>query len=237
MNLTFVVPAYNEEKIIAQTLEEVLAYLRGKKYSWEVVVVDDGSRDRTSEIVRRFEGRGVKLITLPLNQGKGAAIRAGVMISKGEFVLFSDADLSVPMRFVEIFLERIEKQADVVIGSRRVRDSNIIKHQQPIRELLGRVFTLLSKVVTFTNVTDFTCGFKGFKRRAAMKIFPKTVVNRWVYDSEIIFLARKFKYKIVEVPVDWSNRKDSRVSLGSAVFTSFIDLLKIRVNDLLGKYE
>lgn len=237
VKLTLVIPVYNEEKIIEKTLTQVLLYLENKKYEWEVVVVDDGSQDRTASIVKGFNNKHIRFFRLKFNEGKGAAIRVGVRTARGEFILFSDADLSVPIHFVDFFLAKVDKEGDVAIGSRRVEGSRIIKHQGTIRELLGRVFTYLSKIVTFTSISDFTCGFKAFKKEAAIAIFSKTLLNRWAYDSEIIFLAKKFRYRIVEVPVDWRNRKDTRVLMGSAIFISLIDLLMIRVNDFLGKYD
>lgn len=237
IQLTLVIPVYNEEKIIEKTLTQVLLYLENKKYEWEVVVVDDGSQDRTVSIVKSFNNKHIRFFRLKFNEGKGAAIRAGVRTAKGKFILFSDADLSVPIHFTNLFLAKLEKEGDVAIGSRRVEGSRIIKHQNTIRESLGKVFTFLSKIITFTNMSDFTCGFKAFKKEAAVAIFSRTLLNRWAYDSEIIFLAKKFRYKIVEVPVDWRNRKDSRVLIGSAILTSLIDLLKIRLNDFLGKYD
>lgn len=237
VKLSLVIPVYNEEKIIEKTLTEVLSYSEKEKYKWEIIIVDDGSRDRTASIVKGFNNKHIRFFKLKFNEGKGAAIRAGVRVARGEFVLFTDADLSVPIHFADFFLAKLEKEGDVVIGSRRVEGSRIIKHQDTIREFLGRVFTSLSKIVTFTNISDFTCGFKAFKKEVALAIFSRTLLNRWAYDSEIIFLAKKFRYKIVEVPVDWKNRKESRVLMGSAIFTSLIDLLMIRVNDFLGKYD
>lgn len=237
VKLSLVIPVYNEEKIIEKTLTQILLYLENKKYKWEVVIIDDGSQDRTAGIVRSFNNEHIKFFRLKFNEGKGAAIREGVKTARGEFILFSDADLSVPIHFADLLLAKAEKEGDVAIGSRRVEGSRIIRHQGIIRELLGRSFTILSKIVTFTNISDFTCGFKAFKKGAAVAIFSKTILNRWAYDSEIIFLAKKFRYRIVEVPVDWRNRKDSRVLISSAIFTSLIDLLMIRVNDFLGKYD
>lgn len=237
VQLSLIIPVYNEEKIIEKTLTQVLLCLENKKYGWEVVMVDDGSQDRTASIVKGFNNKHIRFFRSKFNEGKGAAIRAGVRVARGKFILFSDADLSVPIHFVDLLLARLEKEGDVAIGSRRVEGSRIIKHQGTIRELLGRSFTFLSRIVTFTNISDFTCGFKAFKKEVAIAIFSKTVLNRWAYDSEIIFLAKKFRYKIVEVPVDWKNRKDSRVLISSAIFTSLVDLLMIRVNDFLGKYD
>src|SRR4030042_4743592 len=176
IKLSLIIPAYNEEKIIADNLEKISNFLKAKEYSWEIIVVNDGSKDNTAKIVEKICERDKKIRTLSLNvnQGKGAAIRAGVLGAKGEYILFSDADLSVPINFVDSFLVTLEEGADVTIGSRRAVHSNIIKHQKLLRESLGRAFTMLSKITTFTNISDFTCGFKGFERDAAIAIFSRT---------------------------------------------------------------
>ncbi len=235
-HLSLIIPAYNEEKVIRQTLEKVLGFLSKKPYSWEVLVVDDGSVDRTSAIVEKFKNKNVRLINLTPNQGKGAALRAGFLSAKGKFIIYSDADLSVPLKNINVFLRELGK-SDVVIGSRRVRGANILVHQNWMRENMGRFYTFLSRFVTRVDVSDFTCGFKGFTHKSSQKIFKKAIIDRWAYDSEILFLAKKFGYQIAEMPVEWKNREDTRVRLGKAVITSFADLLKIRINDISGRYN
>jgi len=235
IKLTLIIPAYNEEKIIGETLESILNFLSSKTYPWEVIVVDDGSRDKTSTIVKTFEKQGVRLISFTRNKGKGAAIRAGVKKSRGEFIIFSDADLSVPIENIDKFLLELRKN-DVVIGSRRIKGSKILIHQPWLRESMGRVFTFLTRVILNSKISDFTCGFKGFRREVALDIFGKAKLERWAYDAEILFLAKKRGNKIAEMPIFWKNREDTRVVLGSAVLSSFIDLLRIRLNDFLGKY-
>ncbi len=234
--LSLIIPVYNEEKIINHTLKEVLKYLSKKPFSWEVIVVDDGSNDLSSKIVEDFKKKKVKLVKQTPNQGKGAALRLGVEKSKGNFIIYSDADLSVPLENIAIFLSRLKKN-DVVISSRRARGAKIVVHQPWLRENMGRVYSFLSQLVTGIWVSDFTCGFKGFEKKAAKDLFACGLLDRWAYDSEILFLAKKHGYKICEVPVAWTNRKETRVVLRRAVIASFIDLFKIRVNDLLSKYN
>lgn len=235
--LSVIIPAYNEEKIIGENLKKIVGFLSRQKYSWEIVVVDDGSKDRTSEIVKSLKNPRIKLIKLSKNSGKGAALREGVKNAAGDSVIFTDADLSVPIDFLSLFLEKLKDGSDVVIGSRRTKGSKIIRHQPLLRETMGRFYTLLSNLVTGTNISDFTCGFKGFTARAAHTIFSKSLVDRWSYDVEILYLANKLGFRILEIPVSWINREETRVSLGSAVTTSFTDLIRIRFNDLLGKYD
>jgi dolichyl-phosphate beta-glucosyltransferase len=236
MYLSIVVPAYNEAKVLKVNLGKIIKYLKGKRYSWEVVVVDDGSRDNTFKIALSLTKYGVKAFKLSQNQGKGGALKEGFDKANGEYVIFMDADLSVPLKNIDTFLAEL-KESNVVIGSRRLRGSTIVVHQPFLRESLGRVFTLLTKTVTSTNLADFTCGFKGFQKSAGKQIFSHSLIKRWSYDAEIMFLAHKYGYVIEQVPVEWFNRIDSRVRLSDAVITSFLDLLKIRVYDLLGRYE
>lgn len=236
ITLSLVVPAYNEEKIIGENLKKIIRFLSGRKYGWEIIVADDGSKDGTSDIVKNFQNSNVRLIKLDKNKGKGAALRAGFLAARGEYALFSDADLSVPIESLDNFLEKLRENY-VVIGSRRIKGAKILMHQPFIRENMGRVFTFLTKIVTGVNISDFTCGFKGFRNRAAKKIFAKSLINRWAYDAEIIFLARKFGFKVAQIPVSWTNRKDTRVVLGNVILESFRDLVRIRLNDFQGKYD
>lgn len=235
MHLSVVVPAYNEGKVLRVNLEKIIKYLKSKKYSWEIVVVDDGSGDNTYNIAESFSKKGVKAYKFSQNQGKGGALKEGFKKANGQYVIFMDADLSVPLKNIDIFLSEL-KDNKVVIGSRRIGGSNIVVHQPFLRENMGRVFTLLTKVVTSTDLADYTCGFKGFEKKAGKKIFGYSQIKRWSYDAEIMFLANKFGYKIKELPVEWFNRVDSRVKLSDVVITSFLDLIKIRVYDLLGRY-
>lgn len=234
---TLLIPAYNEEEIIGDTLTESIAYLKKQKYLWEILVVDDGSKDKTAKIVKKFSVRGVRLIKLTKNTGKGGALKEGVLNSRGDFIIFMDADLSVPIENIAKFLKKLNENRGVVIGSRRVIGSSIKVHQPLIRESMGRVYTFLTRLVTGVNLADFTCGFKGFEGKAGKEIFKRSVINRWSYDAEIMFLAHKLHIKIEEIPVEWINRVDSRVRLGSDVFTSFRDLLMIRLNNLQGVYD
>jgi dolichyl-phosphate beta-glucosyltransferase len=238
IKLSVIVPVFNEELIIAEALKKITDFLIKKSYSWEIIVIDDGSFDKTTMIVDSFGLKNLRLEKLSVNRGKGGAIRRGVELANGEFIIFTDVDLSVPIEYVDKFLLELEKGNPIVIGSRRIIGSKIIKHQGWLRESMGRGFTFLSRIVTGTNTSDFTCGLKGFRADVAKKIFAKSVLNRWVFDSEVIFLAQKFKFRIVEIPVEWINREDSRIeSLGSTGFKSFMELMQIRLNDFAGKYD
>ena len=236
IKLSLLIPAYNEEKIIENTLEKVLKFLSKKKYSWEVIVIDDGSSDQTSLKAKKFNKEKVLVVRYEINRGKGGALKEGVYKSRGDYIIFSDADLSVDIGKVDEVLNALKK-SDVVIGSRRIQGAKILVHQPILREFMGRGYTHLTKLVTGVKLADFTCGFKGFKKNAAKFIFKKTLINRWAYDSEILFLAKKFKYKLTEIPVEWKNREDTRVVLKTVIIESLKDLLSISVNDFLGKYN
>lgn len=236
-HLSVVIPAYNEGKLIRDNLTRIINYLGGKSYDWEIVVVDDGSLDSTNSVVKEMKNKKVKLIKHERNLGKGAALKSGVAISNGKYIMFMDADLSVPVKYVGELLSKLESGIPVVVGSRRIGKSVIAKHQPLIREQMGVVFTKLARMVTGVKLNDFTCGFKGFEAKAGKKIFLNSVINRWAYDSEILFLANKFGYKINQIPVRWVNREDSRVEGMRAVITVLIDLIRIRINDLRGVYE
>jgi len=238
MKLSLIIPAYNEEKVIGDTLKKVVAFFSKKNYSWQIIVVDDGSVDETPKIVREFirEEKRVSLIILDKNKGKGAALKKGFLKAKGKYAIFSDADLSVDINLADTFLKFL-KDHDVVIASRRVKGARIAVPQPVLRETMGRFYTLLTSLIIGMNIKDYTCGFKGFKREAARKIFSNTKIDRWAYDSEVLFLAKKYGYSIKQVPVKWVNREDTRVKLGSVVFESLKDLIMVRINDLRKRYE
>lgn len=237
IELSLLVPVFNEEKIIEENLKIIIDFLKSQKYSWEIVLVDDGSRDKTVNIIKNFLDSKIRLVKLTKNSGKGAALRAGVMASNGKYIIFTDADLSVPITYTNEILDSLKSGNDVAIGSRRVKGASIEIHQPFFRELAGRFHTLLAQIFTGTRLSDYTCGFKGFETVSAKNIFARSQVDRWSYDDEILFLAHKFGLKISEVPVIWTNRFESRVSMGSAMITSFLDLFKIRLNDLKRKYD
>ena len=236
LKLSLIIPAYNEEKLIGKNLSKILSFLDKRPYTWEVVVVDDGSSDGTCRIVESLKRTEVKLVKLGKNQGKGAALKAGFLAANGDYRIFSDADLSVDIETISPFMQKL-KTFDVVIASRRVKGSVIEKHQPWLRENMGRVFTLLTQTLTGSKVVDFTCGLKGFRALSAKKIFAKSLISRWAYDAEIVFLAEKYGYKVCEYPVTWVNRKDTRVRLNKVIFESLRDLIKIRILALQGRYD
>ena len=237
--LSLVIPAFNEDRRIGQSLERILSFFRAQSYPFEIIVVDDGSTDRTVEVVRGFAASDPQLRVepQPQNRGKGEAIRKGMLLAGGKYLFFSDADLSVPIEAVPDFLSRLEAGDDVAVGSRRIAGAVIEVHQQIHRELMGKVFTGLSNLILGLKLKDFTCGFKAFRRDAARALFSRQRLGGWSFDSEILYLAKSKGYRIAEVPVVWRNDEATKVRLGRDVVRSFVDLWNIRINHALGKYR
>ncbi len=237
--LSLVVPAYNEENRIGQSLDRILSFFTSQSYPYEVIVVDDGSTDRTVEVVRGFAAANPRLRVepQPRNCGKGEAIKKGMLLAGGAFLFFSDADLSVPIEAVPEFLSRLEAGYDVAVGSRRTAGSVIEVHQPIHRELMGKVFTRLSNLILGLRLKDFTCGFKAFRRDAARALFSRQRLGGWSFDSEILYLAKLKGYRIAEVPVVWRNDEATKVRLARDIVRSFTDLWNIRLNHARGKYR
>jgi dolichyl-phosphate beta-glucosyltransferase len=210
MDLSIVIPAYNEAARLGPTLERILGYLAGQKIAAEVLVVDDGSTDRTAAVAESFAGRGVVLLRQDRNRGKGAALRSGVVASRGAAVLLVDADLSTPIEDLER-LRPYLAGAELVLGSRAVPGANILQHQPIYRELMGRTFNLLIRAVGVRGFHDTQCGFKLLDGEAARQLFADLSVDRFAYDVELVWLARRRGYRIAEVGVTWANSPHSSV--------------------------
>ncbi|MEW6007680.1 MAG: dolichyl-phosphate beta-glucosyltransferase [bacterium] len=231
--LSVVIPAFNEEKRISQTLSRIIAYLKDK-FDYEIIVVDDGSSDNTSSCLSNFSD--ITLLKNEKNMGKGYSVRRGVMEAKGEYILFSDADLSTPIEEVERLLEEM-KENDIVIGSRASSDSQILVHQPWWRERMGKIFNLLVKFVLLKDFQDTQCGFKLFKGSVAKEIFKLGRINRFAFDVEILFLAKKFGYRIKEKGVLWRNSLASKVDPITSSLNMAFSLFLIRLNNLGGLYN
>ncbi len=236
---SIIIPAYNEGARVGATLEKVLAYVAERGWDAEVIAVDDGSCDNTAEIIRGYAEKNprVRLLQNPGNRGKGYSVRNGMLHAQGEILLFSDADLSSPIEEASKLLAAIADGADVAIGSRWLR-SDLQTHRQPLyRQLFGRIFNLLLRIILGLNFKDTQCGFKGFTRRAAKAIFPLQRIERWGFDPELLYLARHFGLKVVEVPVAWAHREGTRISPLRDGSKMFLEMLRIRCNALTGKYQ
>jgi dolichyl-phosphate beta-glucosyltransferase len=237
--ISFVIPFYNEEKRIKKT---IAALKKGFKFSGlkleKVIFVNDGSTDNTVKIIKSVKKEieaklkaKVKIITYKRNRGKGYAVKKGMLLSKSDYTLMFDVDMSTPLNQLKKFLPLMKKDVDAIVGTRKNGQSTVIKHQPLYREILGKGFTLLTNLILNTKFTDFTCGFKAFSRYAKNRIFEKAVIQRWAYDAEILYLAKKMNLQIVEVPVVWKNDPASKVKLSKDLIQTLFDLIKIRFND------
>jgi len=231
--LSVVIPAYNEENRLGPTLETIKGYLAERDYTSEVLVVDNGSRDRTSEVAR--DG-GVEVME-ERRRGKGAAVRTGMLAARGEYVLFSDADLSTPIEEVEKLLAELRAGADVAIASRGLPESNLVKRQPWYRELVGRAGNLLVRMVAVRGIADTQCGFKLFPREIARRIFPAQRLTGAAFDVELLFIVQHAGWKIAEVPVTWIDSPDTRFSRVRDSLDALKDLVRIRINWLMGRYR
>jgi dolichyl-phosphate beta-glucosyltransferase len=227
VELSVVIPAYNEASRLGDTLERVLPYLERRGASFEVLVVDDGSSDATVEVANEFAHRGVWVLELARNRGKGAALRHGVVASSGAKVLLSDADLSTPIQEVER-LEPWLERADLVLGSRAVEGSRIELRQPWYREWMGKVFNLLIRLLGFGNFKDTQCGFKLMAGEAARRIFPQLTIDRFAYDVELVWEAQQQGLRVVEVGVEWHDSPVSRVRPWQDAPQMFRDVLRVR---------
>src|ERR1700731_3657966 len=239
MTYSIVIPAYNEGQRLAPSLEKVLAYVHQQGWNAEVIVVNDGSNDNTAEIARQFAAKDplLRLVENPGNRGKGYAVRNGMLKARGEVVVFSDADLSSPIEEMPKLLEALAAGADIAIGSRWLRAELQTKRQSLHRQLFGRIFNVLLRITLGLRFKDTQCGFKAFRQRAALAVFPLQKIEGWGFDPEILFLARKFDLKVQEVPVIWAHDGGTRINPIADGARMFVEMLRIRWYDLSGKYN
>lgn len=236
---SIIVPAYNEAERLGSSLHQMLAYIAESKWEAEIIVVNDGSRDQTAAVVKEFSSRNpiVRLIENPGNRGKGYSVRNGMLNASGQLLLFTDADLSSPIEEAPKLLAAIENGADVAIGSRYLQ-SELQTRKQPIhRRMLGRAFNLALRVILGLSYVDTQCGFKAFTRNAVNTVFPNMKIERWGFDPEILFLARKFGFQVKEIPVAWGHRGEARINPIADGFRMFLEMIRIRRNDWEGKYN
>ena len=238
MYLSVIIPAYNEEKRIGKTIFAINEYLQKQNYSYEIIVVDDGSKDNTVELIKNLgeKVKNLKVIDNKENHGKGYVVRQGIMEAKGEYRLFMDADNATTVDQVENLLPFFKDGYDVVIGDRDLKESKIEKHQPRFKETLGDMGNILIQTLAVPGIKDTQCGFKCFSAKFAEEIFPKLKVDRWGFDIEILALARKFGYKIKTVPVVWINNEESKVSM-SGYINTLKELFQIKWNLISGKYK
>jgi dolichyl-phosphate beta-glucosyltransferase len=238
MYLSIIIPAYNEEERLPKTLKDINDYLKSQNYDYEILVISDGSKDKTVEIARSLqpEIKGLKVISNKENHGKGFVVRQGLLGARGEIRLFTDADNSTSIDQVEKMFSFFEKGFDVVIGSRDIKGAVLDPPQPWHRRVVGNIFNLMVQfLVGLWGIWDTQCGFKALSAEAAEAVLPLCKIDRWAFDPEILKVARKKGYKIKEVPVRWVNDPDSKVKLKGMIRMG-LDLLKIRWNLITGKY-
>lgn len=239
MRLSIIIPAYNEEKRLPKTLAEIDAYLSRQTFDYEILVVDNGSRDKTAEVVRGLENqiKGLKLIPGSSGRGKGFAVKLGMLSAKGDYRVFADADNSTSIDQIEKMWPEFENGYDIVIGSRDIKGAVLDPPQPFLRNfILGEGFKLFRKLaIGLWSVQDTQCGFKGFTARSTVAIFPKSVIAHFAFDPEILIVGKKMGYRIKEIPIYWKNDPDSKVKFQS-VLKMAIDILKIKLNLLRGLY-
>lgn len=235
-DLSLVVPIYNESLRLESTLPQFARFAAEAPLAVELLVVDDGSSDGSAALASRLLGAQGRVLAEP-HRGKGGAVRAGMLGTRGRYRVFTDVDLATPLDFVMPCVARLQEGADIVIGSRRVAAARIEKHQAPLREFLGRGFSLLSRTISGVDVSDFTCGFKGFSAAAAEAVFTRTRIDNWSFDTELLFVAKQLGLHAEELPVRWRDDARTKVRLGRDIVGSLTGLLTIRLNELTGRYN
>lgn len=239
IHLSVIIPAYNEERRLGCTLDDVIDYLSNQPYTSEIIVVDDGSSDGTVELVRqKSEGaRSLKVVPHPdgRNHGKGATVKLGMLEAKGRYRLFMDADNSTTVNHVEQFWPAFERGSDVVIGSRGLKDSDIAVRQPLYRKLAGQVGNKIIQMLTLPGIKDTQAGFKMFTAECAEDVFPKLTIDRWGFDVEALVVARHLGYKISELPIRWIDDPEGKVTFKSYLEV-FGEVWQIRSNLHSGVY-
>ena len=236
---SIVIPAYNESARIQAALQSVVSCIRERGWDAEVIVVNDGSRDNTAEVVRAFAANApeVHLLENPGNRGKGYSVRHGLLQARGEVVMFTDADLSAPIEEAERLFAAIAQGADIAIGSRWLEKGRQTHRQPFYRQFFGRCFNAVTRAVMGLRFADTQCGFKAFTRAAAQTVFQLQTIEGWGFDPEILFIAVKRGFRVDEVPVSWAHDERTRMSYLKDGMKMLEDILTIRWNAFLGRYN
>jgi len=238
MNISLIIPIYNEGKIIENTIKKLKVFLDNEKEGWEILFVNDGSTDNTLKIIKNFTPKFFKVISYERNRGKGFAIRVGVEKALGDYICFIDSDLAYSFNNLKELISKLEN-CDAVFGSRDM-EANNFENISLLRRIFGKSFNLFSNIILGYKAEDTQCGLKVFKREMAREIFSKQILNRWAFDTEVFYIAKKKNYKIKRVKAILSKNnlsKKSKVNLLKDPLKMFFDLFKIKLNDLFRKYE
>ena len=234
--LSIVIPAYNEERRLPDSLDQIDAFVKAQDYGVEVIVVDNNSSDRTPDVARSVaaERPYVRLLHEPV-QGKGAAVKTGMLDARGEYLFICDADLSMPIEEVSKFVPPALNGHDVAIASREAPGAR--RYDEPeYRHVMGRVFNFIVRVLALPKIQDSQCGFKAFRREIAHEVFPLQTIDGWGFDVEVLFIARSRGYKLIEVPINWYYRANSRIHPIRDAINIFIEVLRVRINGWRGRY-
>jgi glycosyltransferase involved in cell wall biosynthesis len=234
--LTIVIPAYNEEHRLPKSLDSIIAFMDRQPEMIDVLVVENGSRDRTFELAQEYASRDSRIQVMRSAKGKGAAVRAGMMAGRGRYLFMADSDLSMPIEEVSKFLPPRLDGYDVAIASREGPGAH--RYNEPhFRHVMGRVFNLIVRVIAIPRFQDTQCGFKSFRSEVAREIFADGTMDGWAFDVEALFIALQRGYKVVDVPIEWYHDPDSRVNPLHDTWRMFRDVLKIRINGWKGVYK
>lgn len=234
--LSLVIPAYNEEQRLPGTLKQVFAFLQAQPYTFEVVIVENGSQDRTLQVAQEYASRYPQLCVMSEpSRGKGGAVRAGMLAALGKYRFMCDADLSMPIAEINRFLPPVLSDFDIAIASREAPGA--VRYNEPIyRHLVGRIFNLMIRVLALPGLNDTQCGFKCFRGDLVEDVFRRQTISGWSFDIEVLFIARQRGYHIVEMPIPWYYTQDSKVQVLRDSLKMGLDLIKIRLNALRGVY-
>ena len=235
--LSIIIPAYNEETRLPATLEQIFIFLQSQPYTSEVLVIENGSRDRTLQVAQAYAQTQptLKVIHNP-ERGKGLAVRRGMLEARGEYRFMCDADLSMPAGEINRFFPPLLENASIAIASREV--AGAVRYNEPAyRHFVGRGYNMLIRWLALPNLHDTQCGFKCFRGEAAEQLFAKQTLTGWSFDVEILFIARRLGHKIVEVPIPWYYNAESKINIFKDSLRMGMDLLKIRINDWRGVYH
>jgi dolichyl-phosphate beta-glucosyltransferase len=238
-HLTIVVPAYNEQDRIQAGLQGISEYYSRQEYPWNVIVVSDGSTDETNALVEGFvaDHPEFSLLAYSPNRGKGYAVRQGMLAATGDLILFMDADLATPCKETEKLLHSMKKGADIAIGSRPMRESNLVRHQPPLRELVGRMANKLVQALAVKGITDTQCGFKMFTSKVSQDVFKRCKLTGFSFDFEALMIARDLGYQIDEVAIEWSHQEGSKVVFWRDYPRALRDLIRLRLTGKARRLE
>ncbi len=234
--ISIVIPVYNEEKLIKETILKTINHINSVTFNYEIIVVNDGSKDKTPMILSEINDSKLRIMNLDINKGKGKAVQTGILNSKGEIIIYFDADLSYPLETIDRALKEI-KNYDIVIGSRRLPGSKIIIPPPRLRTILGNFYSILISLLLFKNYPDTQCGFKCFKSEVAKEIFALQRINGFGFDVEVIYIALKKKFRIKQIPVQLIASQSSKVNIIKDSIKMFFDIFRIKYYDKIGLYK